>query len=82
MESRGLIECRFPDGRVISGDYETFTRVDLQRGERLEHEGRSWVMRDREDRAGVTVYVFTPAESGEEPVAERTRARRRRGHAG
>jgi hypothetical protein len=79
MESRGTIEFRFPDGQLITGDYETFTRMQLQRGSRLEHEGTTWVMRDREDRAGVTVYLFTPAEDDDDIVGERPRARSHRG---
>jgi hypothetical protein len=78
MESRGLIELRFPDGRKVTAEYETVTRVQLQRGERLDYEGTGWVMRDREDREGVTVYVFTPVRENES-VVERPRARLRRG---
>jgi len=78
IESRGLIEFRFPEGRRLTAEYETLTRVQLQRGERLEYEGVGWVMRDREDREGVTVYVFTPVRE-DELTDERPRARLRRG---
>ena len=76
-ESRGLIELRFPEGRRVTAEYETVTRVQLQRGEQLEYEGVGWVMRDREDRDGVTVYVFTPVRE-DELTDERPRARLRR----
>jgi hypothetical protein len=79
VESRGRIEFQFPDGQLITGDYETFTRVQLQRGSRLDHDGTSWVMRDREDRAGVTVYLFTPADADDDINTERPRARSHRG---
>jgi hypothetical protein len=78
VDSRGLIELRFPDGDTVRLDYEQFTSAQLGRGDQLEYEGRSWVMRDREDRAGVTVYVLTPAESDDSPGSDRTRARSRR----
>jgi hypothetical protein len=79
MESRGRIEFRFPDGRLIVGDYESFTRAQLHRGGRLDHDGTCWVMRDREDRAGVTVYLFTPVEEGDELYSQPPRARSHRG---
>jgi hypothetical protein len=34
-------------------------------------------MYDREDRAGVTVHLFSPAESGGKDVSSRARTRRR-----
>lgn len=79
MDSRGVIELRFADGRTVTGEYEQFTRAHLERGGQFEHEGDQWVMRDREDRRGVTFYVCTPVSAGDEAVSDRSRARARRG---
>ena len=60
MESRGLIEFRFPDGSVVSGEYDDYAKKYLNRGDELEFQEIDWVMYDREDRRGVTVFVCRP----------------------
>jgi hypothetical protein len=74
MESRGLIEFRYDDGSVVTADCAQYTSGPLTRGDQLEQGGLTWVMNDREDRAGVTVHLFSPCL----PDVEGSRARRRR----
>ena len=63
MESRGLIEFHYPDGRVHTGPYEHYAGKQLpHRGESVEYDGVRWALYDREDRYGVTVYLFRPVE--------------------
>ena len=61
VESRGIIEFRYRDGQVVRGDYEEYTERYLTRGETFEFGGGDWVMYDREDRLGVTVFLCRPA---------------------
>jgi hypothetical protein len=61
VQSRGVIEFRHLDGRVVAGEYEHYVSRRLGRGETFESDGVAWVMYDREDRAGVTVYLCRPA---------------------
>jgi hypothetical protein len=74
MESRGLIEFRYGDGRVVTGEYGQFSLRQLTRGDQLEYDGCTWVMYDREDREGVTVHLCAPATARD---AEGSRARNR-----
>jgi hypothetical protein len=62
MESRGLIELRYPDGSVVTGEYDDFAKKYLNRGDEFEFSDMGWVMYDREDRRGVTVFVCRPAD--------------------
>ena len=71
-----MIELQSLDGTTVADAYERFTSRTLTRGDRLEHDGVMWLMRDREDRAGVTVYLFTPATG--EPAQARVPVRPRR----
>jgi hypothetical protein len=77
MQSNGLIEFRYPDGSVVTGEYAEYAPRQLAKGDELEYDGESWLMYDREDRAGVTVHLFSPAESGGKDVSSRARTRRR-----
>jgi hypothetical protein len=61
VEFGDLIEFRYRDGRVVSGDYASYAERRLNRGDRLEFDELVWVMYDREDRGGVTVYLCRPA---------------------
>jgi hypothetical protein len=61
MESRGIIEFRYPDGRVVSGDYEDHAERYLGRGDTFQSDDTDWVMYDRVDRGGVTVFLCRPA---------------------
>ena len=75
MESRGLIEFRHRDGTKVVDAYEKFSTQHLVRGDHLEFDGAQWALRDRLDRDGVAVYVFT--EIGEaELMVERALRRR------
>jgi len=60
VESRGTIEFRYADGRVVTGDYEDHAPRHLTKGAEVEFDGTDWVMYDRVDRAGVTVYLCRP----------------------
>jgi hypothetical protein len=62
MESRGLIELQYDDGRVVSGDYDHYTNKYLNRGDQFEFGDVGWVMYDREDRRGVTVFLCRQVE--------------------
>jgi len=75
VESRGLVEFRYPDGRVVTADHSTYTKHVLTRGDSLEHDGTTWVMYDREDRAGVTASLFEPV-GGAAPATGRARTRK------
>ena len=62
-----MIEFRYADGYVVSGRYEDYAqRRFLNQGDSLEYDNQKWVLFDRVDRAGVTVYLCRPAESGDE----------------
>jgi hypothetical protein len=74
---RGLIEFRYADGAVVTGEYARFSPRHLIKGDKLEYDGATWLMYDREDRAGVTVHLFSPVESSGR-AAEGSRARPRR----
>jgi hypothetical protein len=58
----GVIEFRHTDGSVGKGDFTPFKNWPPRRGDHLTHEGADWQMYDREDRGGVPVYLFKPAE--------------------
>jgi len=75
MEPNGLIEFRYGDGRVVTGDYAQYARRPLTKGDQLEYDGRTWSLYDREDRGGMTVHLFSPEASTR--AAEGSRARRR-----
>ncbi len=77
MESQGLIEFRYADGGVVTGDYAQYTPRLLTKGDQIEYDGGNWLMYDREDRGGVTVHLFSPAGSGGAVEPSRARARRR-----
>jgi hypothetical protein len=59
-ESEGLIEFRYPDGRVGSDDSMLNMHWPPRRGDHLEYDGSEWLVYDREDRGGVTVYLCKP----------------------
>ena len=67
MESRGLIEFRFPDGTVVTGEYDDYATKYLNRGDEFEFREIDWVMYDREDRRGVTVFVCRPVVAATSP---------------
>jgi hypothetical protein len=73
-----LIEFRYADGRLVSGEYATYTSSKLTKGDRLEFDGSEWVMRDRVDRGGVTVYLFSPSDASDGPAKSVQRRVRRR----
>ena len=77
MESQGLIEFRYADGRVVNGDYALYARRGLIRGDELDYDGGTWLMYDREDRGGVTVHLFSPAIGPKAPEVSRARRRGR-----
>jgi hypothetical protein len=77
MESQGLIEFRYADGVVVTGDCATYAPRHLTKGDELEYDGRRWLMYDREDRGGVTVHLFSLLGSVGAPKASRARPRRR-----
>ena len=77
MEPPGLIEFRYADGAVVTGDYTQYAPRPLTRGDELEYDGATWLMYDREDRGGVTVHLFSPTESVNTAGASRARPRRR-----
>jgi hypothetical protein len=77
VESQGLIEFRYADGGVVTGDYATYACRGLTRGDELEYDGLTWLMYDREDRGGVTVHLFSPAVGARSPHASRARRRGR-----
>jgi hypothetical protein len=78
VESRGLIEFRYADGRHVSGEYAAYATGPLTKGDRLDFDGSEWVLRDREDRGGVTVYLFSPSDASDGlPESAKRRARRR-----
>jgi hypothetical protein len=62
-----LIEFRYPDGRAVSGEYDTYASSKLNKGDRLDFDGFEWVLRDRVDRGGVTVYLFSPPDASDGP---------------
>ena len=77
VESRGLIEFRYADGSVVTGDYEQYATRLLSKGDELEYDGQTWRMYDREDRDGVTVRLFHPTETAAAPESSRARRRSR-----
>jgi hypothetical protein len=79
MESQGLIEFRYADGEVVTGDYAQYASRPLSKGDQLEYDGENWLMYDREDRGGVTVHLFAPAGVSPASAPEALRARSRRG---
>ena len=78
MESRGLIEFQYVDGRHVSGEYAAYASGPLTKGDRLDFDGSEWVFRDRVDRGGVTIYLFSPSDASDgPPEIAKGRARRR-----
>jgi hypothetical protein len=77
VESRGLIEFRYADGGVVTGDYALYSPGYLTKGDLLEYDGATWLMYDRVDRGGVTVHLFSPEASGTAREGLRARKRRR-----
>jgi hypothetical protein len=59
MEFEGLIEFRYADGGILTGDYAKYANRSLSKGDELEYDGEKWLMYDREDRGGVTVNLFS-----------------------
>ena len=78
MESRGLIEFRYSDGRRVSGEYAAYASSTMTKGDRLEFDGSEWVLRDRVDRDGVTVDLFSPWDATDGPPRSAQRRVRRR----
>jgi hypothetical protein len=76
MESKVPIELRYPDGRVVKGEFADFASGHLAKGTKIGHDGRIWLMYDREDRDGVTLHLFSP-EAQHASDASRARTRRR-----
>jgi len=77
MESQGLVEFRYPNGVVVTGDYARHATRQLTKGDELKYDGERWLMYDREDRGGVTVHLFSPMGRVDEPGPSRARPRRR-----
>jgi len=71
-----LIELRPALGAPRTRAYEQVTSRQFTVGDVLEYEGAYWVFRDREDRDGVTVYVFNAATSEDFVAAEELRRSR------
>jgi hypothetical protein len=67
VESRGLIELRYPDGRVVTGDYQDYADKYLNRGDSFQFQETGWVMYDRLDREGVTVFLCRPVDGADAP---------------
>jgi hypothetical protein len=78
MESRGLIEFRYADGRLVSGEYAEYASSQMTKGDRLDFDESEWVLRDRVDRGGVTVYLFSPSDESDGPSKSDQRRVRRR----
>jgi hypothetical protein len=78
VESRGLIEFRYADGRRVSGEYAVYASSHMIKGDRLDFDESEWVLRDRVDRGGVTVCLFSPSdESDGSSKSSQRRVRRR-----
>jgi hypothetical protein len=67
-----LIEFRYRDGRVGTKDLTLNMHWAPRRGDHLEYDGGEWLVYDREDRGGVTVYLCKPADQS----VDETRAAR------
>jgi hypothetical protein len=76
METDALIEFRYADGEVVTGAFAKYSPRPMTKGDRIEYDGVDWLMYDREDRGGVTVHLFSPAEAS--TVVEGSRARQRK----
>ena len=73
---QGLIEFRYADGKIVRDEIASLAPGGVTRGAELDYDGIRWVLYDREDRGGVTVHLFSPAQSaGEEASRARTRKR-------
>jgi len=77
MEPQGLVEFRYANGVVVTGDHTEYASRQLTKGDELEYDGRRWLMYDREDRGGVTVHLFSPLGWVAAPEASRARPRKR-----
>jgi hypothetical protein len=73
-----VIEFRYVDGRRVSGEYAEYASWTLTKGDRLDFDGSEWVLRDRVDRDGVTVYLFSPSDASDGPPTSAQRRVRRR----
>jgi hypothetical protein len=62
-----VIAFQYPDGRLVSGDYDAYASSKLTKGDRLNSDGAAWIMRDRADRSGITVYLFSPSDASDGP---------------
>ena len=77
MQSKGLIEFRYANGGVVTGDYSQYASRSLIKGDQIEYDGATWLMYDREDRGGVTVHLFSPTTAITPTEGLRARQRRR-----
>ena len=77
MEIQGLIEFRYADGAVVTGEYSQYAARQTTKGDQIEYDGERWEMYDREDRNGVTVHLFSPVEAGAAVEGSRARQRKR-----
>jgi hypothetical protein len=75
-----VIEFRYADGTFVRGAYEQYVKRQLTKDEALEFNDELWVLRDRKDDNGVTVYVFRTMGDAERLVYERHRGRQHGGH--
>jgi len=53
----GLIEFRYADGRIGTADTTLNSHWLPRRGDHVQHDGANWLVYDREDRDGTTVYL-------------------------
>jgi hypothetical protein len=79
MDSTGLIEFEYEDGRVVTSELSSYTSRRVLKGDRIEHDDTGWLMYDRVDRSGVTVHLFTPETSDRTTEPSRARTRHRGG---
>ena len=60
MDEPGLVEFHYPDGYMTRDDFTLYSFVPRHKGDHLVHAGVDWLIFDREDRAGVPVYLCKP----------------------
>ena len=48
METNALIEFRYADGEVVTGEYSKYAARQMTKGDRIEYDGVNWLMYDRE----------------------------------
>jgi hypothetical protein len=56
-ELDALIEFRYSDGRVGRDDSKLDKHWPPRRGDHIEFDGGDWLMCDREDRDGTTIFI-------------------------